>query len=168
MAGTPASAQKLLPSSTNGLGPRGRAWPPTRWYAARKASTAEWAGSKVEGIADELIIAGDGCLGVVRQAIKERSAELSFSTWLGASVPGRPAARPLEPALLRVLVEDLAAMELPDEGAGGAADRGRSGPDSSRSSRPNVEATSSAPAAMTLGSSRGRKTSWTGRVAPDP
>ena len=72
---------------------------------------------------------------------------------------GQPAARAFQPALLRILVEDLAAVDLADEHALRPGQRVRV------LAELGVELeqarTSSAPAAITFGSS-GRITSWTG------
>ena len=98
-----------------------------------------------------------------RAASSASRSRNSRSTARG-SVPGSQRRVPSSQHSCGILVVDLAAVDLADEDAGRPADRVGAARRARSSSRPS-RATSSAPAAMTLGSSAGRMTSWTGGPA---
>ena len=116
IAGTPASAQKLLPSSHERLGARsaaaGRRSPRRRCW---KSATNGIALVEQEGVADRAAARRSIVVPVSRASSSSSCAELALD--VGAVGPRQPAARAFEPALLRILVEDLAAVDLADEDA---------------------------------------------------
>ena len=151
IAGTPPRAEKLLPSSTNGLGPRGSGAPEIAWWQRWKAVDQRVARVEREGVADEHPVAVDR-----RAACRRRGGRAGPEVALdGVRIgPGQPSAGAFEPGLLGILIEDLARVDLADEDARRPADRMSRRAASSSSSRPS-RATSSAAAAITLGSSGG-------------